>query len=121
MGENGLDRHAQGFHELILVKQQGASRPLRSEGPVRGGYASAAGVGDDLAVLDFDDSTREARDMAVVGDHDNGMSLGVEPHEDVHDVLAAFGVQGAGGLVGQYDFAAVHQGAGDAHPLLLPA
>ena len=41
--------------------------------------------------------------------------------EDVHDLDAGLGVEGAGGLVGQHDLGVVHEGARDCHALHLPA
>ena len=54
-------------------------------------------------------------------DQNNGVAFGVQPFDDFHHHLAAAGIERAGGLVGQDDFAAVHQGAGNGHALLLAA
>ena len=45
----------------------------------------------------------------------------VQLGEDVHDVLAAFGVERAGGFIGKDDAAAVHERPGDGNALLLAA
>jgi hypothetical protein len=45
----------------------------------------------------------------------------VQLAQDAHHLFARAAVQRAGGLVGQDDAAAVHQRAGDGHPLLLAA
>ncbi len=41
--------------------------------------------------------------------------------QQLHNLLPGFAVQCAGGLVGQDDGRVIDQGAGDGHPLLLPA
>ena len=56
-----------------------------------------------------------------MGHDDDGVPPPVQFGEDVHDVLAAFGVEGAGGLVGKDDAAAVHERPGDGNALLLAA
>ena len=59
--------------------------------------------------------------MVVVGHDDDGVPPPVQLGEDVHDVLAAFGVERAGGFVGKDDAAAVHERPGDGNALLLAA
>ena len=49
------------------------------------------------------------------------MAFGVQFHEQVHDILAALGVQCAGGFVRKNDLTAVHHGTGNGHTLLLAA
>jgi len=49
------------------------------------------------------------------------VSFAVQLAEDGQDFLAALAVQGTRGLVGEDHGAAVHEGAPDAHPLLLAA
>ena len=55
----------------------------------------------------------------VVGDHDQGHALGVEPFQQAHDFFARGAVQIAGGLIGQHTVGAGHQGAGNGHALAL--
>ena len=56
-----------------------------------------------------------------MGDHDDGLPLGVDPPEQVQDHPRVVGVELAGGLVGEDGGRAAHQGPGDAHALGLPA
>ena len=49
------------------------------------------------------------------------MALGVQLLQDLHHLLAAGGVECAGGFVGQDHAAAVHERTRDRHALLLPA
>jgi hypothetical protein len=57
-----------------------------------------------------------------VGDEHEGLSLLlIEADEEVHDLLASLGVEGAGRLVGPDDGRRIHQRAGDGDPLLLSA
>ena len=60
------------------------------------------------------------RNFALVGDQKDGHApLLVDAAEDLHDLVAGGGIQGAGGFVGQDEGRVAHQGAGDGHPLLL--
>ena len=56
----------------------------------------------------------------VVGDHDD-QPVFADLLEQLHDLDACFGVQRAGGLVGQDDVGVVDDGPGNGHPLHLPA
>jgi len=58
-------------------------------------------------------------DCGIVGDHDDGLSLRVEIVEEGQDGVAVVRVEGAGGLVGEDQFAGVHQQAGYGQSLLL--
>ena len=60
-------------------------------------------------------------DIRLVGDEDDGVALGLELVKEGHDLDAGFGVQVAGGLVGQDDGGTVDQGAGDRYALALSA
>src|SRR5688572_223366 len=75
----------------------------------------------DPAVLDMDRPVGAVGDPRVVGDHDQGAPLTSQLLEQVQDVLAARGVEVAGGLVGQDQVGLAGQGAGDGDPLHLPA
>ena len=60
--------------------------------------------------------------LAVVGDDDQRRPLvAVQLDEQVHDVVAGVGVEGAGRLIRQHDGRRPDQGAGDGHALLLSA
>ena len=56
--------------------------------------------------------------LRVVRDHDHEPVTG-HLGEDVHDLDARLGVEGASGLVGQHDLRVVHEGARDGHALHL--
>ncbi len=72
-------------------------------------------------VADFDDPFGMSGNLLIVGDQDDGVTIGVQFMQNRHHFLAALAVQGDGGLIGQDDVAAVHQCPGDTYPLLLPA
>ena len=57
----------------------------------------------------------------IVGDDDDRVALAVKLPEQAHEVGAALGIEGAGRLVSEDDFATVHQRPGDADALLLAA
>ena len=57
----------------------------------------------------------------LVGDHQHGHPLGGQLAHDVQHFAGQLGVQGGGGLVKIDDLRAGGKGAGDGHPLLLPA
>ena len=59
--------------------------------------------------------------LAVVGDLDDGVALAVQFPEQGQNFLPGFGIQRAGGLVGQQDGRAGDQRPCDGDPLLLPA
>src|SRR5690606_28261558 len=78
-------------------------------------------IGDDASVAQFDDAVGVVGDFAVVGDEDEGVTaIGQFAHQ-AHDVVAALGVERAGGFVGEDDAPAVHQRARDRYALLLAA
>ena len=86
-----------------------------------GFFMLLAVLGDDLAVLDFDDAVGVFGDVAVVGDEDDGVAFGVQFAEDFHDFFAAVAVKCASGFVGEDDLSAVHERTGDGDALLLAA
>ena len=57
--------------------------------------------------------------LLVVGHQYHGMAHGVQLLEDGHHLLTTAAIQSTGGLVRQDHLAAVHQGPGNTHPLLL--
>ena len=63
----------------------------------------------------------ELGDVGLMGDDDDGVALGVEVVEEGHDLVAGFGVEVSGGLVGEDDGGVVDQGAGDGDALALAA
>ena len=89
---------------------------LAAECDNRGG-----GVAEDAAVVEGDAAAGEGSHFGVVGDHDDGVALGVEAAEEVGDDALVGGVEVAGGLVGEDDGGLVDEGAGDADALLLAA
>ena len=75
----------------------------------------------DRAIAEPQDAVREARELRVVGDEDEGRSqLAVQLAQEAHHVGPVGGVEVAGGLVGEEDPRAVDEGPGHRHPLLLP-
>jgi hypothetical protein len=60
--------------------------------------------------------------VGLVRHHQHGDALlGIEPPQQLHDFLAALGVEVAGGLVGQQHGGLGDDGARNGHALLLPA
>src|ERR1017187_5495812 len=75
----------------------------------------------DLSVAEEDYALGELRDVVLVRDeHDRQPAL-VQLLEDLQNLDRSAAVQVTGRLVRQEDGRAVHQGARDRHPLLLPA
>jgi hypothetical protein len=75
-----------------------------------------------MAVAHGDDLSAAAGDSRIVGgDDQSGAVLAVEGEQQVDDPGADRRVQVSGGLVGQQQAGSHDQGAGDRHPLLLPA
>ena len=72
-------------------------------------------------VRDVDRAMGERGYVGVVGDENDRDPFGVELLEHAQDFHAGVRVEVARRLVGQYQRRFVHQGAGDGHPLLLPA
>ena len=117
---NGLHRHFEGFHKLVFIKQPRCLFGAAFHAAGRD-FGVFAGVGDDFAVFDFNHTVGKGGDFRIMRYQNNGMSFGMQPADDFHHHLAAAGIERAGGLVGQDDFAAVHQRAGNGHALLLAA
>ena len=120
MRGNRLHRHFEGFHKLVVIKRPRGVffHALDAAGRDVGVFD---GVGNDFAVADFDHAVGVGGDAGVVRYHNDGVPVSVQLVDDFHHVFAAGGVERAGGFVGEDDFAAVHQGAGDGHALLLAA
>ena len=111
-----VGRQRQGRQEA----HRGASRGFRLTS-VFGGGNERIGVGDDAAVGELDDAGRVlVGQFGVVRDHDDEAVAG-HVAQQVHDLHARLGVEGAGGLVGQQDFGVVDEGARDGDALHLAA
>src|SRR3954447_23050656 len=79
-------------------------------------------VADHPAIHQFDHAAAHfVDDDVVVGSHDHGGAVLVDPVQHVHDPHRGGGVQVAGGFVRQQDARLVDDGAGDGHALLLAA
>ena len=59
--------------------------------------------------------------IRAVGYHDDGHPLLVESVEQLHDFPAGFGVEVAGGFIGQQNRRLVNDGAGDGNALIFSA
>ena len=76
----------------------------------------------DFAVAHVEDAVGDLGGLGVVGDHQDGLvQLAAGLAEHVQDGVGVFGVEVAGGLVGEDDGGAVDEGAGDGDALLLAA
>ena len=74
-----------------------------------------------LAVPDEEDPLGVAGGLGGVGDHEDGLALGVDLLEEGEEAVGGPAVQGPGGLVGQDDPGLGDEGPGHRHPLLLAA
>ena len=94
-------------------------RAMISSTPLAVGLAQLV---DDPAVGEEDDPVGVGRGDRVVGDHHDGLAVGVDGvAEQLQHLGARPGVEVAGGLVGEDDARAAHQRPGDRHALLLAA
>ena len=78
-------------------------------------------VGYNHPIGEFDDAGGMLSHLHIVGDEYDGVAVAVKFLQNRHDLVAAGSIERSGWFVGQDDRAAVHQGAGDGNPLLLPA
>ena len=77
---------------------------------------------DDPAVLNADDAVGHLGDLLVVGDHHNRLTVLLAGHlEQTQHVLAGFGVEVSGRLVGKDDGRLGSERTRDGDPLLLTA
>src|SRR5207302_2600819 len=88
--------------------------------------AAAVGAGGgviagDYAVTDGNDAVGVLGDVGLVGDDDDGIATVMKIVEEGHDLVAGFGVEVSGGLVGEDDGGAVDEGASDGDALALAA
>jgi len=70
-------------------------------------------------VVESDAAAGEAGHLGIVGDHDDGVALGVQALEKLDDDALVGGVEVSGGLVGEDDGRVVDERAGDTDALLL--
>ena len=76
----------------------------------------------DFAVAHVEDAVGDLGGLGVVGDHQDGLvELAAGGAEHFEDGVGVFGVEVAGGLVGEDDGGAGDEGAGDGDALLLAA
>ena len=79
-------------------------------------------IANEVAEFEFDDSATHVVDGAgVVGGHDDGGAGAVDLVEEDHDAVSGFGVEVAGGFVGEQHEGSVNEGAGDGNTLLFAA
>ena len=106
-------------HLRLMCSQQGAGGYVLWAGQHPAGFHAL----DQAAVVQYRHMGGGAADhFHLVGHDDEGqVTLLLNTGQQVEDAGAGFGVQGAGGFVGQQQFRVRDQGAGNAHPLFLPA
>src|ERR1700677_2467483 len=76
----------------------------------------------DFAVAHVEDAVGDLGGLGVVGDHEDGLAeLAAGLAEHLEDGVGVFGVEIAGGLVGEDYGGAIDEGAGDGYALLLAA
>ena len=87
---------------------------------VSGEWGLVTFVFDDLAVAHGDDAVGGMGDGGVMGDEDHGVfALVMDAAEEVHDLGGVFGVEIAGGFVGQENGGFIGEAAGDGDTLAL--
>jgi hypothetical protein len=97
-------------------------RSLRAAWGRRGDRVRVGDVAGDAAVDEMHHAPRIGRHVGLVRDHQHGDAVvAVQRQQQAHDLVAALGVEVAGGFVGQHHRRLGDDGAGDGHPLLLPA
>src|SRR5450759_1090704 len=102
-----------------IVRNLSMLRLSRGErGPPLAGHRA---VFDDFAVAEPDDPPGELRDVLLVRDEDDGLSVVVQLLEDGHDLLGRLRVEVSGRLVRQHQLRLVDQRPRDRDALLLPA
>src|SRR5271163_774825 len=74
---------------------------------------------DDDAVAHVNDAIEVGGGFGIVGDHYDGLAeILVQAAEHLEDDFGIFGVEIAGGLIGEKDFGFIDDGSGDGHALL---
>jgi len=115
-------RHTKGLSHPVNCAAPASARRVLADGTGhRRGFGYIALVGNDDAVADLYNPIRMFGDLLVVSDENDGVPLGVKLAQDLHDFGATVRIQRSGRFVGQNYLAAIHQRAGDRHPLLLAA
>src|SRR6266568_4870173 len=117
------------FFRLRLARNRGRNlvihRPPLLSSTTLGGGNAATETGSALhqhALLEMEQGLGPLRRPGVVGDHeDRGPALRHQQREQLQDLVGALAVQVAGGLVAEQEGGIGRDGAGDGHPLLLPA
>lgn len=89
--------------------------------PFRQSKGAARASGFNHAVLDSDDSPGARGEIFIVGDHQHREAVLMEALENIEDPFAVYGIQVAGGFVGQQDLRPVDKGPGDGGALHLSA
>ena len=129
-GAKPVRHQSRGRHSESLGKQthSGRSGGWRFDALGRRVRLRGESLGSDVgairhnhAVAQFDDALRTGRDAQVVRHDHNGVAPRIEIHQQAHHLNAALLIQCPSGFVSQDDRTAIHQRAGDADPLLLPA
>src|SRR5580658_195943 len=90
------------------------------EGKLRSRLAGALVVLD-FAIADADHPMGTRGDIRLVGDEQDGVALFVELGKESHDFLTGLGIEVAGGLVGEEDGGAIHEGPSYGYALALAA
>ena len=127
--EHGAPRH--GCCRFKTVKRTAPRRNMRhlKSGAWRGGGCNRCNasvrrngfIRNYFPITQFDDSIGIRGDARIVG-HDNySVTFGVQFAQNLHDLRTALRIQRTRWLIGEYDFAAIDQCAGNAHALLLSA
>ena len=71
--------------------------------------------------MDLNNAFRLRRHLRIVGNDDHRVPLIAKLVEDRHHLFTGMAVERTGWLIGEENLWAPQQGAGDGHPLLLPA
>ena len=86
-----------------------------------GGADALVDLVEHLAVPDEQDPLGVAGGLGGVGDHEDGLALGVHLVKEAQEAVRGLAVQGPGGLVGQDDAGLGDEGPGHRRALLLAA
>ena len=127
-GAQAVRVHGQQSHAKRLAKAvtrglpaAAGSRHRFEHSACRCGIGPGQPVGHHAPVAQLNDAVGVRGHLHVVRHHDDGMALCMQLQQNLDHLGAALRVQRAGRLVGQQHVAAVHEGARNAHALLLPA
>ncbi len=120
MRTHGPERHAQCFTGAIEAPPPARRRPDLGLGRFDPARLDIVPVGNDLAIGDLDHPLGLGRDLRIVGNDDDGVTIGVQFLEQRHQFLARMGIERTRGLVGEEDGGRAREGAGDRDALGLP-